>query len=256
MYDRAGFVLMGHLLGAQAVALMGTATVLTDKLYWFIPSVQSAIFPIFSSLHIAARERVASAFTRALRYQVVLAVGCGLGLSLLGPWVIRLIFPSKFWVAGTIVTVLGWVCVPRLIGSFFVTILQSLGKERQASRIVIVQCCLYLGSTLLFIHLWGLSGFAWAYLTAETGAVALQASVLVHVGVLTESNIVSLLLTLGTGLALFATASFLPGGQDNLFGVLLLLLCYPLLLVLTRRISSEDFHYLQGLWANRKPVTV
>ncbi len=255
VYDRMGIVLMGHLIGTQAVALVSTATLFTDKLYWFLPSVQSAIFPVFSNFHMVARERLSPAFTRALRYQAVLAVGCGLGISLLGPWVIRLLFPSKFWLAGTIVTVLGWVCVPRLIAGLFITVLQSLGKERQVSWIAAAQCGLYLCTIVLFIHLWGLSGFAWAYLTAETLAVTLQASALMHAGVLTHSNILSLLMTLGSGLAVFCLTIFLPDGRDNLFGVLGLLTCYPLLLVATRRLSGDDVRYLQGLWTNGKPLT-
>jgi len=255
VYDRIGIVLLGHLIGAHAVALASAATVLTEKLYWFLPSVQSAIFPVFSSLHTAARERLGPAFTRALRYQAVLAVGCGLGISLLGPWVIRLLFPGKFWSAGTLLTILGWVCVLRLMSSFFVTVLQSLGKERQVSWIAAAQCGLYLCTTVLFIHLWGLSGFAWAYLTAETTAVTLQAFLLMHTGILTQSNILSVLTTLGSGLAVFCLTVFLPGGRDNLFGVLGLLTCYPLLLIATRRISGDDVRYLQGLWTNGKPLT-
>ena len=255
VYDRMGIVLLGHLLGTQAVALVSTAMVLTDKLYWFLPSVQSAIFPFFSNLHAVARERLDAAFARALRYQAVIAVGCGLGISLLGPWVIRLLFPDKFWVAGTIVTIFGWVCTPRLAASLFITVLQSLGKERQVSWITTAQCGLFLCTVVLFIHLWGLTGFAWAYLIAETLAVILQAVVLTHTGILTRDHLLSLLMTLGSGLAVFALAALLPEVSDNLFGLLGLLSGYPLLLIATRRISGEDMRYLHGLWTNEKPVT-
>lgn len=256
VYDRVGIVLLGHLIGTQAVALVGTATVLTEKLFWFLPSVQSAIFPIFSNLHTGARERLNSAFARALRYQAVLAMSCGLGISLLGPWVIRLLFPREFWSAGTIVTILGWVCVPKLMASLFITVLQSLGRERQVSWIAAVQCGFCLCTIVLFVHLWGLSGFAWAYLAAETTAVTLQASLLMHTGIFTQSNILSLIVTIGSGLAIFSLTLLLPEGRENLFGVLGLLLCYPLLLVATRSISGEDVRYLQGLWTNGKPLTV
>jgi O-antigen/teichoic acid export membrane protein len=256
VYDRLGVVLLGRLIGAEAVALVSTAMVFTDKLYVFLPSVQSAIFPFFSNLHAVARDRLDAAFTRALRYQAVVAVGCGLGISLLGPWVIRMLFPAKFWEAGSIVAVLGWVCALRLIASFFITVLQSLGKERQVSWIATAQCSLYLCTIVLFIHLWGLTGFAWAYLIAETTAVMLQASVLIHTGILTQSNLSSLLTVLGSGLAILCLTLFLPEGHDNLFGVLSLLMCYPLLLIVTRRISVEDVRYLHGLWANGKPLTV
>jgi O-antigen/teichoic acid export membrane protein len=255
IYDRLGIVLVGHLLGAQAVALVSTATVFTEKLYWFLPSVQNAIFPFFSNLHVMARDRLDSAFARAFRYQVIIAVGCGLGMSLLGPWIISVIFPSKFWVAGTIVMIFGWVCVPRLIGNLLTTVLQSLGKEREVSRIVAAQCGLFLCTIMIFLHLWGLNGFAWAYLIAETTAGTLQAWVLTRMGILTDESLVSLFMTLGSGLAVFSLTAFLPPISDNLFGLLGLLTCYPLLLIVTRRISGEDMRYLHKLWAPEKPLT-
>jgi O-antigen/teichoic acid export membrane protein len=229
--------------------------VLTEKLYWFIPSLQNAIFPIFSSLHTTAQERLGPVFTRALRYQAVLAVSCGLGISVLGPWAIQLLFPSKFWLAGALVTILGWVCVPRLIGSFFITVLQSSGKERQVSWIAAAQCGVYLCTIALFIQLWGLEGFAWAYLFAETTAITLQASVLITAGMLTRRHILSAFMTLGSGLAVFCLIIFLPHGRESFLGVLGLLMCYPLLLLATRGISSDDVRYLQGLWTNEKPLT-
>lgn len=255
LYDRLGIILLGHFIGAQAVALFGAAAVFTDKITWFLPSVQGAIFPVFSRLHASAHERVNSAFSRALRYQTVLAVGCGLGVSVLGPWAIRLIFPEKFWPAGAIVVVLGWVCTTRSLNSFFVTILQSLGKERQASWIAAAQCALCLGSTVVFLWYWGLAGFPWAYILAETTAVALQVAVLKHAGVFSEENVGALLMTLADGLLVFGAVFLLPGGKDNLALTLALLLCYPLLLVMTRRISREDVRYLQGLWTSKEPVT-
>jgi O-antigen/teichoic acid export membrane protein len=134
-------------------------------------------------------------------------------------------------------------------------VLQSLGKERQVSRIIAVQCGLFLGAIGIFIHVWGLNGFAWAYLVAETTSGILQASVLARMGILTEESVWSLLMTLGSGLAVFCLATFLPHVRDNLFGVLGLLTCYPVLLIVTRRISGEDMRYLHGLWVNEKPLT-
>ncbi|HKA55017.1 MAG TPA: hypothetical protein VKJ47_15290, partial [Candidatus Binatia bacterium] len=108
---------------------------------------------------------------------------------------------------------------------------------------------------VLFIHLWGLAGFAWAYLIAEALTVILQAIVLAHTGILTGDHLRSLCMTLGSGLAIFALAAFLPEVSDNLFGLLGLLSGYPLLLIATRRISGEDMRYLLGLWTDEKPVT-
>lgn len=256
IYDRVGFLILGHVLGAQAVALVGAATVIIERMNWFLPSVLSVIFPVFSRLHVAARERLDAVFTRAFRYQTVLAVGCGLGVSVLGPWAIRLIFPAQFWTAEAIIRVLGWGCVAHLLASFCATVLQSLGKERQVSGIALLQCAVYLSTALLFIHSWGLMGFAWAYVTAETVAMMLYFVVLTRAGLLSEKHLRSMLLTLGAGMAVFGAVVLTPGSREHLAALLGLLLCYPLLLVLTRRISVEDMRYLHGVWTRETPAAV
>jgi O-antigen/teichoic acid export membrane protein len=256
LYDRIGFVLLAAVAGAQAVALVSTATTLTEKIFWFAPSVQSAIFPFFSRLQVTETERVRSAVARALRYQFLVAVGCGLGTSVLGPWVIRLVFPREFWVAGAVIEILGWACVPKLVGNFLVTILQSLGYERRASWISALQCVTFGCGLLALAPWWGVFGFAWALLLAEMVATGVQLTLLQRSGVLSATKIGSLSAIVVSGLALFGAMDWLPGGRDNLLGELALLSSFPLLVILSRGVSHEDVNYLQGLWLNRRPSAV
>lgn len=253
IYERIGVVLLVHLVGPQAVALVSTATTLTEKIFWLVPSVQGAIFPFFSRLHVTERERFGSAFARVLRYQVLIAVGCGLGVSLLGPWVIRFVFPEAFWTAGMVVEVLGWVCVPKLVSSLFVTVLQSLSRERQVSRVSAIQCGVYIIATFVCVSAWGVLGFAWAYLVAESIGVGIYAGCLWRTGAFGEAEIGVLASILSCGVALFFATILFPGGRENFLVVIGVLLCFPALLVISRGVSREDVRYLHGLWMGRRP---
>jgi O-antigen/teichoic acid export membrane protein len=253
IYERIGIVLLVHLVGPQAVALVSTATTLTEKIFWFVPSMQGAVFPFFSRLHVTERDRFGSAFARALRYQVLIAVGCGLGASLLGPWLIRVVFPEEFWTAGMVVEVLGWTCAPKLVSSLFVTVLQSLSRERQVSWISAIQCVVYIIATFFCVSAWGVSGFAWAYLLAESVAVGLYVGCLWRTGAFAESDVGVLTSILSCGVALFFATALFPGGRENFFVVVGVLLCFPALLVISRGVSREDIRYLQGLWLSRRP---
>jgi O-antigen/teichoic acid export membrane protein len=253
LYERIGFVLLAAFAGPQAVALVSTATTLTEKIFWFVPSIQGAIFPFFSRLQVAEHERLRSAFARALRYQLLIAVGCGLGASVLGPWVIRIVFPRDFWVAGAVVEILGWACAPKLVGSFLVTILQSLGFERRASWVSAVQCVIFVCAILILVRWWGILGFAWAFLVAETVGMGLQVTILQRAGFFSEIGIGSLGATVACGLMLFFAMAWLPGGRENLVGEIVLLLSFPLLVIVSRGVSQDDVHYLQGLWMNKRP---
>jgi PST family polysaccharide transporter len=253
IYERLGIVLLVHLVGPQAVALVSTATTLTEKIFWFAPSVQGAIFPFFSRLHATERDRFGSAFARALRYQVLIAVGCGLGASLLGPWVIRFVFPEEFWTAGMVVEVLGWACAPKLVSNLFVTVLQSLSRERQVSWVSAIQCVVYIIATFFCVSAWGALGFAWAYLVAEGVGVGLYAGCLRRAGAFVESDGSVLASILSCGVALFFATALFPGGRENFFVVMGVLLCFPALLVISRSVSRDDIRYLQGLWMGRRP---
>jgi PST family polysaccharide transporter len=253
IYERIGIVLLVHLVGPQAVALVSTATTLTEKVFWFVPSVQGAIFPFFSRLHVTEQDRFRSAFARVLRYQVVIAVGCGLGAGLLGPWVIRFVFPKEFWTAGMVVEVLGWTCVPKLVSSLFVTVLQSLSRERQVSWVSAIQCIVYIIATFLCVSAWGVLGFAWAYLVAESVGVGLYGGCLWRTGAFAESDVGVLASILSCGVALFFATALFPGGRENFLVVIGVLLCFPALLVISRGVSREDMRYLQGLWMSRRP---
>jgi O-antigen/teichoic acid export membrane protein len=252
IYERIGVVLLAQLVGAPGVALVSTALTLTEKIFWFVPAVQGAIFPFFSNLHVAAQDRLGSAFARALRYQTIIAVGCGLGLSLLGPWVIRLIFPTEFWPAGNLVAVLGWVCVPKLLGSFFLTVLQSVGRERQVSWLAGIQCAIYTCAVFTCVSRWGIPGFAWAALATEITGVMVQIILLTRLGIFVEISYGALLLIIGSGLMILFITLWLPGGRDNLVNLLGLLACYPVLVVVSRSLSGEDVRYLHGLWMNKE----
>lgn len=253
IYERIGFVMLAAFAGPQAVALVSTATTLTEKIFWFIPSVQGAIFPFFSRLQVVDRERLRSAFARALRYQLFISVGCGLGASILGPWVIRLVFPQDFWIAGAVVEILAWACVPKLVGSFLTTVLQALGHERQVSSISAIQCVSFICLTFVLIHWWGALGFAWAFFAAETLSVGLQGFLLRRAGFFADINLGSLSAIIACGVVLFGATAWLPGGRDNLLGELVLMVIFPILVLVSHGISLADVHYLQGLWLNKRP---
>lgn len=253
VYERVGFVVLAHLTGSSAVALVSTATTLTEKIVWFAPAVQGALFPFFSRLQVAERDRFGAAFARALRYQMFIATGCGLGASLLGPWVIRLVFPREFWTAGAVVEVLGWASAVKLVSSFFLTVLQSLNRERQVSWLSAIQCLLYILATCVGVGSWGVMGFAWAAVAAESVGVGLYARVLWRAGVFTELESGSLLAIASCGLALFFATAWLPGGRENLLGVVGMLACFPVLVIVSRGVSRDDMRYLQGLWLSKRP---
>jgi PST family polysaccharide transporter len=253
LYERSGFVLLAHLAGPAAVGLVSTASTLTEKIFWFAPIVQGVIFPFFSRLQVVERDRFRSAFARALRYQVLIAVGCGLSVSLLGPWLIRFVFPQEFHTAGLVVEVLGWTCAPKLISSLFVTVLQSLSQERRVSWVCAAQCLFYLGVTFVSVSWWGVMGFAWAYLAAEMLGVGLYALLLRRVDAFAEAETRSLVAITICGIALFFVTGLLPGGRDNWLGVMGVLLCFPALLVISRGVSRDDMRYLHGLWLNKRP---
>lgn len=252
-YSRVGFVLLQQLRGTADVALASIAMVLVEKFLCFIPAVQGALFPFFSRLH---ADRFGSVFMRALRYQALIAAGVGLTMSLLGPWVIRFVFPSEFWAAGRMVVILGGACVLRTLANLLSTVLLSQEREGSVGWISTVQCGVYILATIALVRILGVEGFAWAYLLSDALAVGLQVLILRQKGMFRGFHFLPAALPLSGGLAIFFVASLFPSWQESLAATLSFLALYPVVLVVTGCLSREDVRYFQRLLLGEKAQVV
>jgi PST family polysaccharide transporter len=241
---RAGVLLLERARGVEAVALFTAALMPVERIFLFLPAVESALYPFFSAMRHEQADWFASALVRAVRYQAVLAAGLGLAVGLLGPPVLSLIFPSEFAGAGAILEVLGISVAMRSLSGVLITAMAARGLERHVAGIIATQSAINVAAALALTHSLGARGLAWATVAAEAVTLLLALIVLRRRGALGPLAPSSLLWPFLTASILWAAFALVPSARAHPAWAVPLCAAYPLLLLLTGILSRTDIDYL------------
>jgi O-antigen/teichoic acid export membrane protein len=245
--SRAGFLVLEHARGIEAVAIFSAAMAPVERLALFLPAIEGALFPFFSSIKVQDEGRFAAAVARVFRYQVLIAVGLGLSVSLLGPWVLRLVFPAEFAGAWPVLEVLGIAVALRAFNGLLTTTVLAQGLDRHIAWISVARCGTMLAAATALAAPMGAVGLAWATGLSEGVAAITLLAVLRRRGSLRVLRPASLVVPALLGAAIFVGFHLVPTGRESPMMPLLFATAYPLLLVGSRMVSREDLTYLLGL---------
>jgi O-antigen/teichoic acid export membrane protein len=249
--DRAGVLVLERMHGLGAVAMFSAAMMLTERVSLFLPAIQNALFPFFSAMGREEEHRFASSLARAIHYQCLLAIGLGLGVSLVGPWALRLVFPRSFDAVGPVLEVMGIAVAVRTLNGLLTTALLARGRERAIVRVSVLQCVVNVGSALVLVGRFGAAGLAWALGISEGVVLLSLIALLRRRGTLDAPQLTRLAVPAVCGLALFAAFTAVPNGRDSLVMPLAFAAAYVPLLVAARALSREDIGYFAAVLVRR-----
>jgi len=141
MYAKAFFT------GNEMAPYVAAGT-LSRGLLWMVLPLATVMFP--KIVHSTVRSEKSSLMGVVLAGTAVLSLCCGLGLCLLGPWVIRLVFPSDY-VVRTIALIPWYVgsMVPLALANVLINDLMARARFRVVPVIVIL--ALAYGFTLPYV---------------------------------------------------------------------------------------------------------
>lgn len=245
---RGGVLVLEHFRGFEAVALFSAGGALVERFMVLLPAVIGALFPFFSAIRSDETHRFSSSLARALRYQVVIAVGGGLGISLFGPWILHTFFPSSFVGAARVVQILGAYAALRAVADLLKSAAQARGFEKQVVFVWGCQCTVNLVAAALLVGHFGAVGLAWAMVAADTILLSLLLLLLARAGCLASVRWAPLLSAAAAGVLLFVAFAFVGPARPG-FGVLLLVaVLYPIVLAMSPAVSREDWRYLTLLF--------
>lgn len=249
--SRAGILILEHVRSVDDVGLFTAAMAPVDKIFQFLPAIEMALFPFFSSIGDEDAERMKSSLSRALRYQAVLSVGLGVCVSILGPWMIRIVFPRSFSPAMVVLEVLGLGVTARAVRTLLSTAVGARGGEKALASITAVQCLVTLAVTALFARTMGPLALAWALVVSETTGLALFLAVLARRHSLSFFSPAAFFGALAAGIAAYLPYHLVPGARESLLLPPLFAAIYPLLLLVMGGISREDIGYFTDMVARR-----
>lgn len=188
---------------------------------------------------------------KAFRYLLLLALPLAAGLIVLAKAGVVLLFGEDYLPSVAALIVLGFSLIPDFLNTVLSATLISMDKERTTLLATVLGAVAAVVSGLIFIPLWGATGAAVAWLTAELTVCVFQLSILYR-EFLTLSNfwialrILLAALSMG-GLVYFADQS----GAWLVFSIALGLLSYPLLLWALGELRREEVVKLIAMLRNR-----
>jgi PST family polysaccharide transporter len=248
---RAGILVLERVRSIEDVALFSAAMAPVERIFQFLPAIEMALFPFFSAFREEDDEHYTWSLARALRYQAMLAAGLGLATSLLGPWLLGMLFPASFHEAWPVLKVLGLGVALHTVNNVLTTAASARGLEKIVSRVIAVQCLLNVGTALYLAKAYGALGLGCAVVTSETAALVLLLTVLGRRGSLRAVRPVALAAPAILAALVFFGATWLSSVWSPLLAPPLVAGLYPLLAVAFGIFSREDREYFAGVIARR-----
>ena len=162
LFWRLDLVMLSWLGTSTDVGLYAAALRFVNMCQEVPAAIMATIFPRSPALHAESREEFRTLFAGAAKYLSLLAIGTSLGITVMGPTFIRLLFGSKFDASVASLQVLIWSLLPfslmKLLGSALIA------THNQVADLVInaVVLVVNVGLKLVLIPRYGPVGAAWA----------------------------------------------------------------------------------------------
>lgn len=166
LYTTANSIVLGVLVGPQAVGAYSVAEKVYSALRGLLSPVVQAIFPVMARLHDSARPKFSGVYRGAVRMLVPTLIAVGLALFIAAPWLVAIIAGEPQAEASNALRVFA-IAFPFAMGSFLAPMLVVQQKSSVLMRITLIGGGLALGlSPLLTVYL-GAVGAAATFLAVQ-----------------------------------------------------------------------------------------
>ncbi|RME86202.1 MAG: flippase [Caldilineae bacterium] len=163
--QRMDVLILSVVAGEAATGIYDAAFQLIKVLMTLVLSFTDAVYPALSRLYVQARDRFALVTSKALQYGLILLLPVAVGITLLAPDVIALLYRKPgYGASGRVLGVLGWVLVAYFVQILLTRTLMAGDRPRRAFAITAVMVATG-ALTLLALSAWmGAAGTALALL--------------------------------------------------------------------------------------------
>jgi len=237
LYQQIDAVMIGDILGNAEVGWYKAGAKVLIVFSILRESFMMAVFPILALLVRQDPDRLSRFFTRAVRYQVIVALLFVIGLLSFGR-LATFVFGPEFRETAQLLPLLGWITIPQVISITSGRTLIAAGRQNQLMVSTSVSLVVNVVGNFLLIPRFGIQGAATASILSECVVAGLNLFY-VHRFVCKTHLLVSLLRPLLA--ALFTGAVIYPlRGESILWTTLLAVVVYAIALLLTRTFTSAE----------------
>jgi PST family polysaccharide transporter len=173
LYMRIDQIMLGEMLGQRAVGIYSAALRVSEVWYTVPVILVASFFPTIIESKKTSTALYAERLGRLLDLMVVIALGIALGMSLLSPWIIGVLYGSRYAEASGVLVIHIWTCLFVFIGVvgrrwYVFENLQLLDLGR-----VVLGALANVGLNLVLIRPYGVVGAAMATLVSQAIAAYL-----------------------------------------------------------------------------------
>ncbi len=254
LYQQIDAVMLGELKGNLEVGWYKAGAKLLLVFSILRESFMLAVFPVLTTLVRDRPERVERFFTRAVRYQVIVALLFVLGLVSFAR-VAPVLFGSEFRPTAQLLPLLGWITIPQVISITSGRTLIAAGHQNRLIVSTSVSLVVNVCGNLLLIPPYGILGAAAASVVSECVVAGLNLYYVHRLVCPVRLHRALWRPALAAGLT--AAVVYPLRGQSILLTSLLAVGVYAAALAGTRSFSADEMAharaFLQSRWWRREP---
>ena len=237
LYQQIDAVMIGDLKGNTEVGWYKAGAKVLLVFSILRESFMMAVFPILAALVHQDPERLTQFFTRAVRYQVIVALLFVIGLISFGR-LATFVFGTEFRETARLLPLLGWITIPQIISITSGRTLIAAGHQSRLMVSTSVSLGVNVVGNLFLIPRYGIQGAAVASIVSECVVAALNLFY-VHRYVCRTHLLVSLFRPMVA--ALLTAAVIYPLRERSIFWTTLLAFAvYIVALLLTRTFTGAE----------------
>ncbi len=161
---KIGVVILSKIEGNAAVGLYGAASNLTDRLAVIPDSVGTAIFPTIAMLYIASRKEAIDLFSRFFHYLILISLPMAVGITMLSPKIIYLIYGAEYADSAVTLSILAWALPGFFNGYLLAYFLNAVHLEYRALKFTFIATIVNIALNFILIPYFNQNGVALASL--------------------------------------------------------------------------------------------
>jgi O-antigen/teichoic acid export membrane protein len=157
---RVDTILLSLLKGSTVVGWYSASYRLME-VFLFLPGVfATAVFPVFSSLHLSSHETLKLSYQKSFKYLAILSIPVAVGTTVLAPEIVLLIYKSAFTPSIIILQILIWAIPITFLNYIFGTILPAMNRQNVLLKVTFLSMILNIALNLVVIPIYSYVGAA------------------------------------------------------------------------------------------------
>lgn len=168
---RVDQLMIGAILDDRAVGIYAAATRLTETLALAAATIASSLLPAVIELQRNSAERYRFELERIFASMLALALAVALPVSIAAPWIIALLYGSRFDGAESVLAIHVWSCLFTFVGTVIANRLLADRLNGYAFMRMCVALLVNIALNLFLVPQLGLTGAAWSAVIANAVAV-------------------------------------------------------------------------------------